>query len=49
MGQFGTAHEYAGRVDSTIERLWHAAGHDVTFAARDAARPRALEATARDA
>jgi 8-hydroxy-5-deazaflavin:NADPH oxidoreductase len=34
----------AGRVGSTIGRLWHAAGHDVTFAARDAARPRALAA-----
>jgi predicted dinucleotide-binding enzyme len=33
-----------GRVGSTIGRLWHAAGHDVTFAARDAARPRALAA-----
>src|ERR1700730_727224 len=34
----------AGRVGSTVGRLWHAAGHDVTFAARDAARPRALAA-----
>jgi 8-hydroxy-5-deazaflavin:NADPH oxidoreductase len=34
----------AGRVGSTIGRLWHAAGHDVTFAARDSARPRALAA-----
>jgi predicted dinucleotide-binding enzyme/3-methyladenine DNA glycosylase Tag len=34
----------AGRVGSTLGRLWHAAGHDVTFAARDAARPRALAA-----
>jgi 8-hydroxy-5-deazaflavin:NADPH oxidoreductase len=34
----------AGRVGSTIGRLWHAAGHDVTFAARHAARPRALAA-----
>jgi predicted dinucleotide-binding enzyme/3-methyladenine DNA glycosylase Tag len=32
----------AGRVGSTLGTLWHAAGHDVTFAARDAARPRAL-------
>ena len=34
----------AGHVGSTLGRLWHAAGHDVTFAARDAARPRALAA-----
>jgi predicted dinucleotide-binding enzyme/3-methyladenine DNA glycosylase Tag len=34
----------AGRVGSTLGRLWHAAGHDVTFAARGAARPRALTA-----
>ena len=34
----------AGLVGSTLGRLWHAAGHDVTFAARDAARPRALAA-----
>jgi predicted dinucleotide-binding enzyme len=34
----------AGRVGSTIGALWHAAGHDVTFAARDAARPRLLAA-----
>ena len=34
----------AGRVGSTLGRLWHAAGHDVTFAARGAARPRALAA-----
>jgi len=34
----------AGRVGATVGRLWHAAGHDVTFAARDAARPRALAA-----
>jgi 8-hydroxy-5-deazaflavin:NADPH oxidoreductase len=33
-----------GRVGSTLGRLWHAAGHDVTFVARDAARPRALAA-----
>ena len=33
-----------GHVGSTLGRLWHAAGHDVTFAARDAARPRALAA-----
>jgi predicted dinucleotide-binding enzyme/3-methyladenine DNA glycosylase Tag len=34
----------AGAVGSTVGRLWHAAGHDVTFAARHAARPRALAA-----
>ena len=34
----------AGRVGSALGRLWHAAGHDVTFAARDAARPQALAA-----
>jgi predicted dinucleotide-binding enzyme/3-methyladenine DNA glycosylase Tag len=34
----------AGRVGSTLGRLWHAAGHDVTFAARHATRPRALAA-----
>ena len=34
----------AGRVGSTIGKLWHAAGHDVTFAARSAARPQALAA-----
>jgi hypothetical protein len=34
----------AGRVGSTIGRLWHAAGHDVTFTARHATRPRALTA-----
>jgi 8-hydroxy-5-deazaflavin:NADPH oxidoreductase len=34
----------AGLVGSTLGRLWNAAGHDVTFAARDAARPRALAA-----
>jgi hypothetical protein len=34
----------AGRVGSTIGRLWHAAGHDVTFTARRATRPRALAA-----
>jgi len=32
----------AGRVGSTVGRLWHAAGHDVTFAARHATRPHAL-------
>jgi 8-hydroxy-5-deazaflavin:NADPH oxidoreductase len=34
----------AGHVGSTLGRLWHTAGHDVTFAARDAARPQALAA-----
>ena len=34
----------AGRVGSTIGRLWHAAGHDVTFTARHATRPRAMAA-----
>jgi 8-hydroxy-5-deazaflavin:NADPH oxidoreductase len=34
----------AGRVGSTLGRLWHAAGHDVTFAARHATRSRALAA-----
>ncbi len=34
----------AGRVGSTVGRLWHAAGHDVTFAALHATRPRALAA-----
>jgi len=33
-----------GRVGSTLGGLWHAAGHDVTFAARHATRPRALAA-----
>src|SRR5690242_5666210 len=32
----------AGHIGSTVGRLWHAAGHDVTFAARDAAGPQAL-------
>ncbi|HEX6524951.1 MAG TPA: NAD(P)-binding domain-containing protein [Streptosporangiaceae bacterium] len=32
----------AGRVGSTVGRLWHAAGHDVTFASRHAIQPRAL-------
>jgi 8-hydroxy-5-deazaflavin:NADPH oxidoreductase len=31
-----------GHIGSTVGRLWHAAGHDVTFAARDAAEPRTL-------
>jgi 8-hydroxy-5-deazaflavin:NADPH oxidoreductase len=34
----------AGAVGSTIGRLWHAVGHDLTFAARHDARPRALAA-----
>jgi predicted dinucleotide-binding enzyme len=34
----------AGAVGSTIGRLWHAADHEVTFAARHATRPRALAA-----
>jgi predicted dinucleotide-binding enzyme len=34
----------AGRVGSTVGRLWHAAGHDVTFASRHATQPRALAA-----
>jgi 8-hydroxy-5-deazaflavin:NADPH oxidoreductase len=34
----------AGRVGSTVGRLWHAAGHDVTFAALHATRPRTLAA-----
>jgi predicted dinucleotide-binding enzyme/3-methyladenine DNA glycosylase Tag len=34
----------AGHVGSTLGRLWHVAGHDVTFAARHAARPLALAA-----
>jgi hypothetical protein len=34
----------AGRVGSTVGTLWHAAGHDVTFAARHDSRPRALAA-----
>ena len=38
----------AGRVGSTLGRLWHAAGHDITFAARGAARPRALAAELRE-
>jgi 8-hydroxy-5-deazaflavin:NADPH oxidoreductase len=34
----------AGNVGSTLGRLWHAAGHDVTFAARHATQPQALAA-----
>lgn len=32
----------AGHIGSTVGRLWHAAGHEVTFAARDTAEPQAL-------
>jgi predicted dinucleotide-binding enzyme len=32
----------AGGVGSALGRLWHAAGHDVTFAAQHAAGPQAL-------
>jgi 8-hydroxy-5-deazaflavin:NADPH oxidoreductase len=34
----------AGHIGSTVGRLWHAAGHEVTFAAQDAAEPRTLAA-----
>jgi 8-hydroxy-5-deazaflavin:NADPH oxidoreductase len=34
----------AGHIGSTVGRLWHAAGHEVTFAAQDAAEPQALAA-----
>jgi 8-hydroxy-5-deazaflavin:NADPH oxidoreductase len=34
----------ADRVGSTVGKLWHAAGHDVTFAAPGGTRPRALAA-----
>jgi predicted dinucleotide-binding enzyme/3-methyladenine DNA glycosylase Tag len=34
----------AGQVGSTLGRLWHAAGHDVTFAARHGTQPQALAA-----
>ncbi len=34
----------AGQVGSTLGRLWYAAGHDVTFAARHDARPQSLTA-----
>jgi 8-hydroxy-5-deazaflavin:NADPH oxidoreductase len=33
-----------GHIGSTVGRLWHAAGHEVTFAAQDAAEPQALAA-----
>jgi len=32
----------AGHIGSTVGRLWHAAGHEVTFAAQDTAEPAAL-------
>jgi predicted dinucleotide-binding enzyme/3-methyladenine DNA glycosylase Tag len=31
-----------GHIGSTVGRLWHAAGHDITFAARDTDEPAAL-------
>ena len=34
----------AGHIGSTVGRLWHTAGHEVTFAARDPAGPQALAA-----
>lgn len=33
-----------GHIGSTVGRLWHAAGHEVTFAALDLAGPQALAA-----
>jgi len=33
-----------GHIGSTVGRLWHAAGHDVTFAGRDAGESRDLAA-----
>jgi 8-hydroxy-5-deazaflavin:NADPH oxidoreductase len=33
-----------GHIGSTVGRLWHAAGHEVTFAGRDAGEPRELAA-----
>ena len=32
----------AGHIGSTVGRLWHTAGHEVTFAARDSAGPQAV-------
>jgi len=32
----------AGHIGSTVGRLWHAAGHEITFAAQDTAEPLAL-------
>ena len=34
----------AGHIGSTVGRLWHAAGHEIIFAAQDAAEPQALAA-----
>jgi 8-hydroxy-5-deazaflavin:NADPH oxidoreductase len=34
----------AGHIGSTVGRLWHTAGHEVTFAARDSAGPQAVAA-----
>jgi 8-hydroxy-5-deazaflavin:NADPH oxidoreductase len=34
----------AGRIGSTVGRLWHGARHEVTFPAQDAAEPQALAA-----
>lgn len=34
----------AGHIGSTVGRLWHAAGHEVTFAARDTREPQTLAA-----
>jgi predicted dinucleotide-binding enzyme len=40
----------AGHIGSTVGRLWHAAGHEVTFAARDIGDARAkIEATVKNA
>jgi 8-hydroxy-5-deazaflavin:NADPH oxidoreductase len=33
-----------GHIGSTVGRLWHAAGHEVTFAGRDVGEPRELAA-----
>jgi NADP oxidoreductase coenzyme F420-dependent len=33
-----------GHIGSTVGRLWHAAGHEITFAAQHAAEPQALAA-----
>jgi predicted dinucleotide-binding enzyme len=38
----------AGNVGSALGRLWHAAGHDVTFTARHATQPQALAAELRE-
>ena len=34
----------AGHIGSTVGRLWHAAGHEIIFAAQDAAEPQVLAA-----